>query len=121
MRTECCPLPRILLRNDDEEKRNVLLHKIEFITENSGFGISDKYGITKPLEEREQKVREGGGVRLLPGRHLTLEVLVPKKYETGTYFAPLVAQFRHHQIKKESPWQFMLLEVLLKVVTPLTN
>ena len=46
---------------------------------------------------------------------------MPKKYETGTYFAPLVAQFRHHQIKKESPWQFMLLEVLLKVVTPLTR
>ena len=71
---ECCPLHRILLRNDDEERRNVLLYKIEFITENSGFGISDKYGITKPLEEREEKVRDGGGVRLLPGRHLTLEV-----------------------------------------------
>ena len=69
-------LPRILLRNDDEEKRNVLLHKIEFIT-NSGFGISDKYGITKPPEEREDKVRQGGGVRLLPGRCLTLEVREP--------------------------------------------
>ena len=63
-----------MLRNDDEEKRNVLLHKIEFITENSGFGISDKYGITKPLEEREEKVRQGGGVRLLPGRNLSLDV-----------------------------------------------
>ena len=27
---------KILLRNDDEERRNVLLSKIEFITENSG-------------------------------------------------------------------------------------
>ena len=44
---------------------------------------------------------------------------VPKKYETGTYYAPMVACFRQH--RKESPWQFMLLEVLLKVATPLTR
>ena len=31
----------------------------------------------------------------------------------------MVACFRQH--KKESPWQFMLLEVLLKVATPLTR
>ena len=62
----------------------------------------------------------GAGVQSISS---LLQVSVPKKYETGTYFAPLVAQFRHHQTKRESSpnWQFMLLEVLLKVATPLTR
>ena len=79
-----------------------------------GFEISDKYDITKPIDQRKEDLKQG--VRLLPGRSLTLKVTVPKKYETGTYYAPMVACFRLH--KKESPWQFMLLEVLLKVRPP---
>ena len=63
---------RILLRNDDEERRNVLLSKIEFITENSGFGITDKYDITKAAEQRAEELQQG--VRLLPGRSLTIKV-----------------------------------------------
>ena len=61
-----------MLRNDDDERRNVLLSKIEFITENSGFGISDKYNITMAPEQRAVELQQG--VRLLPGRSLTIKV-----------------------------------------------
>lgn len=86
---------KVLLRNDDPGEKNVLISKIEFITDNSGFTMSDRYDLTKPIESRAEELR--AGVRLIHGRSLSITITVPKKYEAGSYYAPLVACFRQHK------------------------
>ena len=108
---------KVSLSNKNLEKNSLLLIRVQFIIENSSFKLSDKNNVTSPPEHRARGHKKG--VLLLPGKSHDINIYVPKKYETGTYYAPMVAGFQ--QCQSQSQLQFMLLEFILKITNPPTK
>ena len=76
--------------------------------------VSDGYGITKPVSDREEKLKVG--VRILPTRALTFEVKFVKQH-IGQFRVPILATIKSadHSQGPQAGLKHMIVEVVFKV------
>ena len=104
---------KFLLRNVQETGDNVVLKSVELLESNTDYWLTDKYGVTKPVEMREPAIKPG--VRVKPTRSFAFSFHA-RCDNIGQTRIPIVAQIRPD--KGGSQLAHMAMELILKVESP---
>ena len=108
---------KFILKNvqeeENQESMNVVLKSVELLESNTEYWLTDKYGVTKPVEMREPAIKPG--VRVKPQRSFAFSFHARCDH-IGQTRIPIVAQIRPD--KGGSPLAHMAMELVLKVESP---
>ena len=100
---------KFTIKNEDPDQA-VVLKLVELLADSSDVRLSDKYGVTKPMADREPAIKPG--VRIKPTRVFTFTFHCRKNH-IGQYRLPIFAQMRAD--KAQEKLQHVAVEVVLKI------